>query len=108
MKSRLSPELQNIEDRFIDNFAEGGLQAASRFVDELIIETSAYMILYDEVDVIEIDQEENIIGFDPLLEPGKVINVCDLMDGLKEEAGLACGRLALGLTLLDKVGGGQR
>lgn len=99
MSKELSPSLQEVQDRFIDNYTQGGIPAVERMIDDLAAEAEAARTLADSAEAVE---GEAILAQDELADE-TIIDTVAMADSVHGDSRSATSRHSLALFLLNVV-----
>jgi len=102
MANILGPELKDIQDKFIDSLAEGGMAAVEKMVHALAVEEAAAQTLSDTVTQM---QTENLLDLRDFDEWEEGYEIVEFTDAIRNEHILTIGRRSLALTMLYELKG---
>ncbi len=102
MKHKLSPELQEIQDEFVENLSIGGIEAVKPILTRLAIEKAMLEVYHYQFVRMEHEDEDllKIRTFNDLIE---CMDILDFADTVAEDYEHAVGRHALAASMLESV-----
>lgn len=102
MKNKLSPELQQIQDEFIENLSVGGIEAVRPVVTRLAIEKAMLGVYHRHFVKMEYE-DEDLLKITTMSELADYMDILDFADTVAEDYEQAVGRHALAVSMLESV-----
>lgn len=102
MKHKLSPELQEIQDEFVENLSVGGIEAVKPILTRLAIEKAMLEVYHYQFVRME-HEDEDLMQLRTFADLIECMDVIDFADTLAEDYEHAVGRHALAVNMLESV-----
>lgn len=99
MANELSPDLQEIKDRFVVNYTNGGLPAVEQMVEDLATEARGADAFADAANDVQHDALMN----QTTLDTSEVVRTVDMANHVTRDRATTLSRHSFALFLLDTV-----